>query len=1136
MSTGNEDQDSELQKALQESIEKATALKQEITDSSSRLLNESDSLKRETESVQSEVNKELQSFNNTIMAFKKQAIETAKRIYKTADSFVSSVKTTSETAEKWSYRVLIATLAILACVIIIFVFQNYELSLTLLTPFILILCVSMCVNFTLRTMHQKFKTYENTIVEKAQEAMGEISGLVSRPLESKVDTRNISHGIQIFVKESQRVFSALGNFLPYVEKVYSWRTREHAIQVFRQSIKNSLKNFGITLDSRAEKELQIFGPAAGDENEWLEKISRTFADDLGISSEAVSLAYYEYTDNMEGKRNEWNKILEDRELLRHLTGILCKSTVVDVKYLNTEQGALGAIEELLRRMQVFSLEEFRHVYYDFYAELTRNKRILISTLVGYGLNIDDAVETEILGFVPSKTNREEWIDELLEMAAKLFSLNRDVIELILSDRIGDYPRKNKCWKKIRQNASLQDFVKFLIQHGQLQVPSFYSGSTLLVTFVSNILAKQADYDLLIIVNEVSGTFSKLDEQKKLLLRTIESFSIQFSEEKKDQFRSFMPPTLSLPEALIEYLAQETQINKDLIRLFYFDYTQDRVSRKTTFFEIVRSELVQDLASVVLQKIGIETEHEKTSSLSNMIVMLKAEVDFNIVKLQNLFWKYSNLITYSSEISSFLSDQKLSSGTSALDFETLHKIMQDKIQFNIYEQLKQLIEHMISQNTSLVLSMDTQELKDAGLAALALFLHRRGDANVGQACENAAHTKTGITSRILYQYIKLVQERKLSQRAVLLKEVVEGVMAGEYTDYSYLADFESELANGYLYRSIPELLSARFSAIERQIAKRDLLEQTLDKVKQAVRDFIDAKLHVDMVILSLNSEIFSAYLITTRSEKPVIKKVVDGSLDNLCRELAARNEIQEDFLLLETEKKTTGGKYTRVGLVPRGMAFDEFSQRFNKLFTEATKAYIESNRLPDSIEDYSLNLVRIFPSDAAFKLIKGGSEAGQEVDPTHPVNIIKRLITERLGCIENLELLAALEGKTTKTVALREIITTMFDTRTSIYLLTRQVIDSIVVGRHILLENMENKEFDKKLLAIYACKTLTELAINIHKKNERVSPEGKNIIKDEFSRNVSQIVSSYGSKLGDHRAVFSDAVFTMLDEIGIILSA
>ena len=1134
MSTGDdrkneesESQDSDLQKTLQELTKKTAELSQEIKDSSSRLVGESDSFKQETQNLQSAISKELEVFNNTAVAYRKQATDAARQILKAAEDYTSSTHGLLKEVEKWSYRILVISLV----VTVLYVFSSTLLRLsdvTLVSVILLVVSIIASANITLRSIHGKFKDYEDKIAEDTKVTIRDVAGFIARPLELRTDPRNVNQKLSTFMSEFNKVLGAIGHYVPHLEKLYAWKNKEHRIRVFTQSVRNSLRNFGIKLDTRVDSDLLVFGPWEESEDEWLMKVSKIISKRLDIPEEAVLLAYYEYTDNVEGKRNAWNTILGKRELLKKMVEILCQGKIVDVQYLDVKQlSSVGAIEEILSRIGSFSLEEFRSVYYGFYTELTRHKRNVLSTLAEYNLKIDQATENKILGFVPKTNNREEWINELFELAARLVSVKRDIIELICSDRIGEYTRRKKCWENINHNNLLEELARFLLQQRQLELPDHYGRKPQSAKFVSRIIGEDSDYNLSRIIKTVSDALSKLDNQKKSLTQAIRSYSLHLSEDDREEFESLLPANDPLFDALTAYIQQKMMIDRNVIKLFYFDYVQAEEERKLLFSNILNLDTAAQVASLALRRMKIEIPKKKDDTVANLLTIMKSMSDFDVMKLQVLHGKYATLITYSDKILDFLRNERIVPKKEALDFVTLHEVIGEKIEASTFEQLKTLIEYIMKQNGTFS-SLGTQEMRDIIVAAAALFLSQQEDAIAAEACMEAA--QYSLASKVLYQCINL-RDKKLGKTTVCLKNIAEAVIGEKYKDYDLLSDFKSKLAQGLLVRSLQELLLASIKKVEEEFGRTEELRMTLAEMKEELTAFFNIELHEDSVALLLNTGIISAYLITTSSGAPVFSGVIEGTLVDSCNKLATQDPSFEKLLQLETEEKVAGGRHTRVGLVPLNMHFEDFSDRFHKLFAEATASYIGLHP-EDAQKDYSINLIRIFPSDVSFKLIQG-TQAAEAKPLTNPVETIKNLMIEKFDLVSNLEFVVSLKGEEPKTT-MKNIVTTIINTETSIYSLTKSSVGHIVSKHPKLLEKMENREFDKELESKRNCRNLSELAIIVHKiKTENIT-EVMEAFEKEFLVNIKQIISSTSSRLEQSQLIsLSKSILATLDRIGAI---
>jgi len=1124
---------SDLLREIEKVTEKKAALGQEINNSSSRLLTDSDIFKQETEDTQFELSKELQVLNDAIIVYRKQAIEVAGQISKGARQFALWSEELYKRIKKWLFIILgLAFITFLASYVASWVFS---VDFSYASVVLLAIGILLLINLALTQMHEKISEVQEQVTLHTQEGTKSVGHFVAQKLGLKTDPRNMNSKLLNIVNEVQRIGAAVRSYIPYLDELYSGKNRLHRLQLFTQTLRNAIKSFGIELDAQSEDSLRKFGSMEDNEDEWLVKASEKLSKQLSIPKEIISIAYYEYVDNAEGKKNEWNKIVNDSELLRQMSSILCRGKVVDVEYFSTGQlSSFGAIEELLRKIDVFSLEDFRAIYYRFYTELTRNKRNLISALSEYGIKLQPIVEKDTLTLVPATIKPEEWTDELIERAAKLCGLEKDFIGLIFWDKMGEHEKRRKTWENILHSETTEDIVKVLLNHKLLHIPDSYTNAQNLVAFIVSLVGQQSDYNLVSVTKIISEAFSDIDNQKKVMLQCIGSYGFHLSEEERNEFYSMLPQDLDFKEALLTQSAKLIHASEPIVRLLLCEYVGNRAEKKTAFAEIRSSDMVDELSSLLIDQGKIDAGDQAQKAKPDLSAIIKSVDDFDVKKLQIMYWKYSILLSYSSKMSEFLFEEKMIEQKTILEYRGLQQIMRDKIEATTYEQLRLLMQHLTKQRFQALVSSDSRDLEAVAVAAMTLFLSQQHDIIARQACKEAAQLKTA--SKILYQYVKLAQERGLGVKTVSLLEIAKGVISGEYTDYMHLSDFESQLSIGLLFSSIKELLAARLESVKNQLANRDLLVQTLSKVQQAVKDFINAELQEDIIILSLNSQLISAYLITTVSEKKVIQGVIDGSLVDLCDELARTDTTYKDFLLLETERKVTGGRYTRVGLVPLRMTFDEFSAKFHMLFTKATEGYMSSHDIHGQPSDYSVNLIRIFPSDAAFKLVKVGSGAQTEIDPAHPVHTVKRLMVEKLGLVDNLEFVASLKSEDEKTIALKRVVASMFDTRTSIYLLTKQVLSQVISTHQKLFESMKNKDFDQELIAQYSCGALSQLATKIHDLQTALTEDSKQKVKGQFMLKVKNVVTSKAKMGKDDLDIFSDTIFTILDEIGTILSA
>jgi len=1125
------DDDSEIQKNIEESMKKTTSLEKDIGESSSRVQKETMNLEEETEKVYNSISGELKAFNETASSFTKGVKKAGADISGAANDFTSSIEKLIKEIERWSFYVIIVALSIAAIRLLVLLINVNTLSFdpALITTILLVLSIAASVNLTLRLTHEKFASYQNAVKQASLKVLVDTFALISRPLELETDPGGIKSKFSAFLTDFNRTISAVSRFVPYVSEFYALKNKLHRIQVFTQSVKNSLRNLGIGIDAKAENYLRTYFPKEEGDDEWLVDVSGKLSKQLAVPAEAITLAYYEYTDNTEGKRNEWNKILKDQLLLAKLISVLCQEKVVDVRYFDVHQALdSAAIQLMLTRIQSFSLEEFRKTYYAFYDELADCKKNLISALGDYSIKIDDTAEREILTFVPQKVDRQAWTSEFIEKTSNIISLHTQVLELVFSDKTGDYNRRKQAWESLRKDASIKELVRFLLKQKKLDIPSHYVQADNLTDFIAKNIANNDDYSLLNITITVSEVFSELDNKKKLLSQAIEHYAAPLYEEDRTEFQSFLPHNNPIFDALTQYISQKAGFREEIARLFYFTYVQREVEEKSLFQNIQKSGLVTELAALLINKKKIDPpEVEIASAISDLVFVLKSMNGFDLIRSQNLLNRYFGLMNYSQQIADFAQNEKLVKDRVSFDFEHLLKIMGKNIEAEALEQLKTLFEYILKTDDSSSTLYSLEDFPYVIIAVATVFLSRIRDNNRAKACQQASHSETA--SEILYQYVHL-NETRIGQETVSLKEVINGVISHKYSSYDFLPEFKLHLANGILVSSLQELISTSLQEINQKITV-DIKEyrEAFAELQVDIKTVLSTELTHDAVTLFLNSNLISAYLITTSQPGPVIRGIIDDTMQKCCEKLALNNPSYNKFLLTETKSKSVGGFYTRTGLVPLGMPFKEFCDKFETVFKEARETY-KKDHPKDSHKDYSINLLRILPSDIAFRAI------GLITEKQLPslMGTVGKLMVEKFDLMDNFQFAASLSGEEPK-LKLKKVVTIAIDQYTSIYMLIKTETGHIASKNHHLKNIMESKTLDKKLMSRYDCKNLSELSVTIHKARKAYE-SGRHNFETEFQKIVGEIIANAkGTVEQDQLQILSNAIFAKLDKYGRILS-
>jgi hypothetical protein len=183
--------------------------------------------------------------------------------------------------------------------------------------------------------------------------------------------------------------------------------------------------------------------------------------------------------------------------------------------------------------------------------------------------------------------------------------------------------------------------------------------------------------------------------------------------------------------------------------------------------------------------------------------------------------------------------------------------------------------------------------------------------------------------------------------------------------------------------------------------------------------------------------------------------------------------------------------------------------------------------------YAYNLVKINPSESAFRHRIPGTSYVDKESETYPINIIKGLMIKYLPSVKNLEIIVSVKSIAPETIAMKDAVAMLLDTQCSLLVLISDKVGRIIGGRQELLNKMKNKDFDQSLFIRYNTRTLTEFARNIH---SMLSVSNEDKVVDRLKKDISSIVRSIGSRLDeDDLLVITKSILDAVKRIGAIIS-
>jgi len=1092
-----------------------------------------DELQEREDQLRSEVSKANQSYAGMVSTTNAAVEEIRARTYLAS----SSIDKAYERLETAATVVIVAALIVLSILVLL---HGFVLDTAFIAVAASTLSPAAVIWFVLRHLRASVNLEKYAALDQVQgiaRSAGRLSGhRVDLDANLASERSNVSTAWSLV----QKIAGSVRAYILALDQYYTSLGRISRQQEFCITMKNAIRQYGFQIHSRIEDYFRVFGPLNDTEYEWLGECTKNLSPLFGVSPVILTLAYADFVGDRQLLNNAWSEISSNETTVAELGNLLVMHGVLEAEYLGGSPDSYGALDDLISKQASFSIEPFRSVYYDFYVGLVAEKRSLLDALRAYRIKSDSTVEDSIRNFVPDSLDRAQRLQELFSIAAREVSLPTEVISLAYYERDADPSRRIQSWDRIRAtNDTLRLLAVHLVDNGIIEVPSDYrSDRSRLVSFVSQGLASLQGFTLQEGHQRISDLFDTVDARKAHFIRALFSHKVMLSESDRHEFDCWLQDD-STYAALASHLSQKTEVHPKLLLLFLHDYLQNEKESREVFLSLRQDfRLATELAKVLLTRGVIASPQgdlrKESVDRSNLTLLLQQEDQFDPFRLQVRFDSCYRLLEYSMGLLGFLGKHKLVDNSTVADFARVVKLVSGRAE-RLLDQLGIIVTDFLKAGGPTTIDQDPW-LSAASAAILVLFLDSREDVLKIEACSNASSSDR--SRRILYSYIRVREEDGQAARPETpLLIIIEKVIDETFQSYEHLVAFSEELTSGYLYPKISLLLASRLTTIQNQVDRlgedRKRLEETLQTVGEAVREFLNTELSEDVILQSLNMQLVAGYMITSSSTEAVFTGVVDNYLQKACDQLEQQDPRYSNLLLLA--KKTSGGKATRTGIVPFGMSFEEFSELFDKAFQTAVSLLVATNDYPlERADRYSAILARVFPTKVFFKRIEGSVSLVGTPSPDDPVSRIRELIIARYGLVQNLELVASLHSGEGKTVAMREVVTRLFDTRTSIYQIAKAELQPHIRGSKIG-DSMESKDFDRELLLSFGYTTFSSLARHIYKSHTKGSNDSRAALRKRLRDNIESITRGVGARLDpDQLQAIDNAVFAAFYNVGAVI--
>ena len=328
-------------------------------------------------------------------------------------------------------------------------------------------------------------------------------------------------------------------------------------------------------------------------------------------------------------------------------------------------------------------------------------------------------------------------------------------------------------------------------------------------------------------------------------------------------------------------------------------------------------------------------------------------------------------------------------------------MTDKIERLFQLAVKLIEEFEIDKSTPLSLITNAKETISESF--LAIYLYRKQNPFLESICSRIFSHQDSVG--ILYNYAVLSDTEGTATEDLdkLILVAISQYDQNKTVNDRYYLQFKEKLGSGILYTSIKRLDSYVMMEIRDQVGvinSKISDVSSLEVFKNSLKELLNDKLVGSKIGSLLNYGTVNAFLLT---KDPRSK----GNVIPLIDEMSKNNDIFLD---------DGSGASTRFGLIPFGTSFEEFSDRFEKLYKR--EAGILGNQ--DILGSTTLNLYKIVPSKSFTKVIGVNDES-------LVIKAISEIIKgDKFPSGDKISILASLNGESDGRRSVGHIITDAID--------------------------------------------------------------------------------------------------------------
>lgn len=950
-----------------------------------------------------------------------------------------------------------------------------------------------------------------------------ILGEVSKYPTPQNDFSLVEKSKQLLTSAVDEVVSTTIEFTDLGDKVIAHKEKALRRDQFVDRFIYSLSRYGF--DS-SRKDFQLFFKAKAwlvENEQWLGNLAKAGSEKFPDTHEILFELMYREVWNKDDLMPTWLLVRDSLVVRDQFTKLLIRQKLVSG--IGSTEKWIKPLGELLGTIEIFSLEETKKMIDQFVNNVASFKNECITILDSYGLGVV-IDKDKLLDYVPTTSNTEEWRKAVVtSFASQVFGKGNEdesnVIEsnvigrLILFEGLGDNHRV-EVWTAIRNSAARESLLSSM---GQLlvkqRIPKLLDdfSNQVFVEHIMLVLESSTD-DFL--VREIQARVKTMEleilQVKRGITKTAERYRFGLSE--FDFVTDYIPTsTVDIEGQLLNELAGKAGIPLELSKLFYFN-TVGSDKGEDVFRKMEEKDLIEINDFLVKKNLLPDLPFN-----AHVPALLKTQLVFDRATLRDIYDKYEKLTAKLDTFVPFLIKHDMQAVSTPPSFKEVLKKCPPTRETDFLTAFLTLTRGLVNRSADGSILTDVQ-LDELNRAACLLSLKLDNDPASAVLAAKVAFDPLG--ARVLYRYSKLISAAVSKQDEPQLKKALLEAIPEIVGDPSF-DFFKGQLQQGILVVSASSLLSERLDelkTIASTSVKLGLENKVLQNYVDSTKEFLSAQVDMAVITEFLTTEVLSAYLLTIPPKTALINWLHAHEQDLFnAAEVLSNSEKDERYKTLRQFDEGSG-RSTRIGLVPFGMRFEEFTKMFETLFEKAREISGTQEKLP-------FYITRIFASEDAMK----------EIMPTgldrSPLEVVKELVQNKVQGADSISLLALLEPISGNRLAYKTVLTRLLDTHgNNIYTLTKDLIGDVLQANPALATRFSDGTLDTELRARYAAPSTSELCKIV---DGQVKASDESTALSTLTERLTTILPELQDVAESEQKIVMGAVFRRLRVAGTVLN-